>query len=118
MKLAEILCAVLCLSLFSSSAGAAFVSLSRLYVRSSSVRKAAERDFFMAESFRHTCHGNGFKDLAEWKKNCSALCRVDDLEYGIYKSEAEKKLLYCKWESVNGEIMVLDFSREKKLSTD
>lgn len=48
---------------------------------------------FIAESFRETCVGRGFKNLEEWQSCCKELF---DLEY-IEWADNSENLMYGKW---------------------
>lgn len=136
MKLVELFCAILCFSLFVNVAGSTATSLAKNYFYAEVVRHETERDIFIAESFRRTCHGRGFYDLREWQRVCSAMFDMPELSYGVYKngealpsenhlaSESNfsieqdafaggsgRNLLYCSWESSRGKITVIDFVR-------
>ncbi len=58
---------------------------------------------FIAESFRNTCNGKGFKNLEEWQLCCRALFKLEYIgwceaqDFMIDESPQLGELMYGKW---------------------
>ena len=58
---------------------------------------------FIAESFRNTCNGKGFKDLEEWQLSCRALFKLEYIgwcqaqDFMIDEIPGKGELMYGKW---------------------
>lgn len=50
---------------------------------------------FIAQSFKNTCTGKGFKNLDQWQLVCNELFMLDSITYVV--SPEPEKLFYAKW---------------------
>lgn len=68
-------------------------------------RRKTSADYFIAESFRKTCRGEGFENLNKWQVICRAMwnleyigwCDASDFMIVDY-SINDRKLMYGKWD--------------------
>lgn len=113
MKLTEIalILTLLCIVAFSSYYG--LFGLKKINENSQKYKTQANAEFFISESFKKTCAGNGFKDLNDWQSKCRALWKLDYIAWSnaqdfmeVDKSRNNKDLMYGKWisEVSSGEV--------------
>ena len=50
---------------------------------------------FIAQSFKNTCEGHGFKSLEQWQLVCKELFKLDSINYKSVPGD--EKLIYAKW---------------------
>ena len=75
--------------------------------------KKADCVYFVSESFRNTCRGNGFDSLLEWQKSCQMMFGLDYIGYGKAdaflaeetggENESDSVLYYGSWIGKYGE---------------
>lgn len=49
---------------------------------------------FIAQSFKKTCQGYGFKSLEQWQLACKSLFTLDSISYQVCEEEG---LMYAQW---------------------
>lgn len=104
MKFTEVV--IVYLFLFSLLIGAtcSLKTIFRINEQSYIYRRKATADYFISESFRKTCYGNGFENLNEWQMTCRALWNLEYIGWAdaeefmeVDYSLSGKKLMYGKW---------------------
>lgn len=74
-----------------------------------SLQKQTESMRFISESFRKTCNGLGFENLDSWRRNCSALWDLYEIEWNS-KECGNKGVLYQGfWNGPYGKGTVFEF---------
>ena len=105
MRLIEIIEFSIILALFSSVNQGLFFQFQTIQKQIEKTERETESLLFISESFCNACEGKGFSSLEEWKYGCTALWKLDAIEWKI-----EEKLegpLYCgKWKGPYGDGIV------------
>lgn len=109
MKFTEVV--IVYLFLFSLLIGAtcSFKSIMQLEEQAYLYRRKTSASYFISESFKKTCKGQGFENLNEWQVVCRAMWKLDYIGWSdaeefmeVDYTLCEKKLMYGKWVREDG----------------
>lgn len=81
--------------------------VNRIKKSSEEYKKKTAAEYFISESFKKTCRGEGFESLSKWQSVCRALWNLEYIGWGnaedfmnVDYSKSQKPLMYGKWQSV------------------
>ena len=105
MRFSEIICLSVITALFSSMLSDGLSQLIKLDRELSCIRNKTESLLFISGSFNNVCENKGFSSLDDWKAACTALWKLESIEWKVIK-EGENEIYYGCWkgESGDGEI--------------
>lgn len=118
MKLTEVVIIVgifFSLSLFGVQS---FLLMDKLNTKNRNLAREVNCEKFIAESFRNTCKGKGFKSLNEWQVTCREMFDLDYIGWSnasdfmeVNYETCSKNLYYGKWifSGVDGEVYCRGF---------
>ena len=101
MRFVELICFSLILAVFSSLCSSFIFQLGRLDHQLEKIK--AERDslVFISQSFSNAGKGKGFASLDEWKQVCSAMWKLEKIEWSNC-GEGEGGLIHGSWSGPYG----------------
>ena len=118
MRLVELICFSVILTLFSSAFTKLYSQFLLLDMQIEEMKKKSDSLIFISESFCNSCQGKGFASFDEWKAGCGSLWQLESIEWkcvewrcvdakaaGYEEGESEDNplLLYCgSWKGPYG----------------
>lgn len=90
-----------------------FINVNKVRLLALEFNQKADAEYFISESFRKTCRGEGFDSLNEWQIVCKALWQLEYIGWGnaedfmiVDYSFNECPLIYGKWQGriMEGEV--------------
>ncbi len=106
MRFPELICFSLLLALFSSLCSSFLFQVKRLNSHLEEIRAETNSLIFISQSFCNTCKGKGFKSLEEWEGVCSALWKLEKIEWTSSEvknfDEEKSRLIHGSWSGPYG----------------
>lgn len=101
MKLVDLICLSVILTLFSTGFTAFYSQLLKMDLELEEMQKKTDSLIFISESFFNLCEGKGFSSFEEWESVCKKMWKLENIEWECIE-EKEAELYVGKWNGPYG----------------